>query len=62
MKFKDTKYYLTLNREELNKMIRYLTEARNCLIDRDIPTVDVDDALMKIMKLGPHRHKVKLGL
>ena len=22
MKFKDTKYYLTLNREELNKMIR----------------------------------------
>jgi len=31
MKFKDEKYYLTLNRAELNKMIKYLTEARSWL-------------------------------
>jgi len=62
MKFKDEKYYLTLNRDELNRMIKYLTEARNCFIDKDIPTIDVDNVLMQIMKLGKHRHKVKLKL
>ena len=60
--FGGPKYYLTLNRDELNKLIKYLTEARNRFIDKDIPTIDVDNALLQIMKLGKHRHKVKLIL
>ena len=61
MKFKEKKYYLTLNAEELGRVKVYLVEAHNYLLNRNDPTEDVDELLLQLMKLGKHRHKVKIG-
>lgn len=61
MRIKEEKYYLTLNSRQLSQLIEYLTGARNSFLDKDIPTDDVDNAILSLLKLRKKR-KAKLGL
>lgn len=61
MRIKEEKYYLTLNSRQLSQLIEYLTGARNSFLDKNIPTDDVDNALIRLMKPGKKR-KIKLNL
>jgi len=51
MKFKDEKRYLTVAKEEVGKYINYLMIARNRYIDEGKPIDDVNDLLVRFMKL-----------
>ena len=44
-----------------NMLIEYLTGARNSFLDKNIPTDDVDNAILSLLKLRKKR-KAKLGL
>ena len=46
MRIKEEKYYLTLNSRQLSQLIEYLTGARNSFLDKNIPTDDVDNAIL----------------
>lgn len=61
MRIKEEKYYLTLNSRQLSQLIEYLTGARNSFLDKNIPTDDVDNAILSLLKLRKKR-KAKLGL
>ena len=61
MRIKEEKYYLTLNGRQLSLLIEYLTGARNNFLDKNIPTDDVDNAILSLLKLRKKR-KAKLGL
>lgn len=61
MRIKEEKYYLTLNSRQLSQLIEYLTGARNSFLDKNIPTDDVDTAILSLLKLRKKR-KAKLGL
>ena len=61
MRIKEEKYYLTLNGRQLSQLIEYLTGARNSFLDKNIPTDDVDNAILSLLKLRKKR-KAKLGL
>ena len=61
MRIKEEKYYLTLNSNQLSQLIEYLTGARNSFLDKNIPTDDVDNAILSLLKLRKKR-KAKLGL
>ena len=61
MHIKEEKYYLTLNGRQLSQLIEYLTGARNSFLDKNIPTDDVDNAILSLLKLRKKR-KAKLGL
>lgn len=61
MRIKEEKYYLTLNSRQLSQLIEYLTGARNGFLDKNIPTDDVDNAILSLLKLRKKR-KAKLGL
>ena len=60
MKAKEQKYYLTLTAEELSRVRNYIIIARNSFIDKNYPTEDFDHLLLQLMKLGKHRHKIKV--
>ena len=61
MRIKEEKYYLTLNSRQLSQLIEYLNGARNSILDKNIPTDDVDNATLSLLKLRKKR-KAKLGL
>ena len=61
MRIKEEKYYLTLNSRQLSQLIEYLTGARNSFLDKNIPTDDVNNAILSLLKLRKKR-KAKLGL
>ena len=50
MKYKDTKRYLTVTKENVNQFIKYIMIARNVYIDRRKPVDDVNDLLIRFMK------------
>ena len=51
MRYKDEKRYLTVTKEEVGKYINYLMIARNKYIDEGKPVEDVNELLLKFMKL-----------
>jgi len=51
MKYKDEKRYLTVAKEEIGKYINYLMIARNRYIEEGKPIDDVNELLLKFMKL-----------
>ena len=51
MRFKDVKRYLTVTKEDVNKYIQYIMIARNIYIDDGKPIDDVNDLLVRFMKL-----------
>jgi hypothetical protein len=50
MKYKDTKRYLTVTKENANQFIKYIMTARNVYIDQGKPVDDVNDLLIRFMK------------
>ncbi len=50
MKYKDTKRYLTVTKENINQFIKYIMTARNVYIDQGKPVDDVNDLLIRFMK------------
>ena len=49
MKYKDTKRYLTVTKENVNQFIKYIMTARNVYIDQGKPVDDVNDLLIRFM-------------
>lgn len=56
MKYKDTKRFLTVSRDEVNKYIEYLLTARNSYIESGYPVDDVNTLLSRFMKLKRQLH------
>ena len=56
MRYKDEKRYLTVTKEEVGKYINYLMIARNKYIDEGKPVEDVNELLLKFMKLRKKLH------
>ena len=50
MKYKDTKRYLTVTKENVNQFIKYIMTARNVYIDQGKPVDDVNVLLIRFMK------------
>ena len=50
MKYKDTKRYLTVTKENVNQFIKYIMTARNVYIDQGKPVEDVNELLIRFMK------------
>ena len=50
MKYKDTKRYLTVTKENVNQFIKYIMTARNVYIDQGKPVADVNELLIRFMK------------
>ena len=50
MKYKDTKRYLTVTKENVNQFIKCIMTARNVYIDQGKPVDDVNDLLIRFMK------------
>ena len=50
MKYKDTKRYLTVTKENVNQFIKYIMTARNVYIYQGKPVDDVNDLLIRFMK------------
>ena len=49
MRFKDTKRYITVTKENVNQFIKYIMTARNIYIDQGKPVDDVNDLLIRFM-------------
>ena len=50
MKYKDTKRYLTVTKENVNQFIKYIMTARNVYIDQGKTVDDVNELLIRFMK------------
>ena len=50
MKYKETKRYLTVTKENVNQFIKYIMTARNVYIDQGKPVDDVNELLIRFMK------------
>ena len=50
MKYKDTKRYLTVTKENVNQFIKYIMTARNVYIHQGKPVDDVNVLLIRFMK------------
>ena len=51
MKNRDTKRYLTVTKENVNQFIKYIMIARNVYIDQRKPVDDVNNLLLRFMKV-----------
>ena len=51
MKNRDTKRYLTVTKENINQFIKYIMVARNVYIDQRKPVDDVNNLLLRFMKV-----------
>ena len=56
MKFKDIKRHLTISKDEINRYISYVMVARNAYAEEGKPIVDINELLLKLMKMKKRLH------
>ena len=56
MKFKDIKRYLTISKDEINRYISYVMVARSAYAEEGKPIEDINELLLKLMKIKKKLH------
>ena len=56
MKVKNTKHCLTISQDEINRYIHYVMTARNAFAEEGKPIEDVNELLLKLMKMKKKLH------
>ncbi len=56
MKYKDEKRYLTVTKDEVNKYITFIMDARNAYAEEGKPIDSINALLLKFMKVKKKLH------
>ena len=56
MKFKDIKRHLTISKDEINRYISHVMVARNAYSEEGKPIEDINELLLRLMKLKKRLH------